>query len=64
MNQQEQKTELLLQEKDYNEAATEYNKKIKRFPTVIIANMFGFDEVEYFKASESAQNAPEVDFNK
>jgi len=48
--------------KDYNAVAKEYNVKIKKFPTVILANMFGFDESAYFEASADAQNAPEVSF--
>ncbi len=48
--------------KDYNEAATEYNKTIKKFPTVIFAGMLGFEKAELFEASDSAQNAPVVDF--
>lgn len=49
--------------KDYNDAAASYNKKIKSFPTVLIAGMFGFEKAEYFKASERAQRIPEVDFS-
>lgn len=48
--------------KDYNSAAKAYNVKIKKFPTVILANMFGFNESAYFEASADAQNAPEVSF--
>lgn len=48
--------------KDYNDAATEYNKSIKKFPTVIFAGILGFEKAELFEASSSAQNAPVVDF--
>ncbi len=48
--------------KDYNAVAKKYNVKIKKFPTVIIANLFGFDESAYFEAAADAQNAPEVAF--
>ncbi|MCM3668257.1 LemA family protein [Mesobacillus maritimus] len=48
--------------KDYNDQVAEYNKRIKRFPGVIIANVTGFDEKEYFEADPNAQQAPEVDF--
>lgn len=48
--------------KDYNDVAAEYNKAIRRFPKSIIAGMFGFEKVDYFKASEGAQTAPEVEF--
>lgn len=48
--------------KDYNDTVTEYNKSIKKFPTVIFAGMLGFDEAELFEASDNAQNVPVVDF--
>ena len=48
--------------KDYNDQVAEYNKKVKKFPGVIVANMTGFDEKEYFKADPHATEAPKVDF--
>lgn len=48
---------------DYNNQVTVYNKKVKRMPGAIVANMFGFDEKELFKAAEGADTAPTVDFN-
>lgn len=48
--------------KDYNDAVTEYNKSIKKFPTVIFAGMLGFDEAELFEASEESQTVPTVNF--
>lgn len=50
--------------RDYNEAAQGYNTAIRRFPTNILAGMFNFDKVEYFKAQEGAQEVPKVDFSK
>ena len=47
---------------DYNKSATDYNKNIKTFPKVILADMFHFEEVEYFSADEGAKNAPKVEF--
>ena len=47
----------------YNEAVSDYNKKIKRFPTAIIANMMGFEARAYFQATDGAETAPTVDFN-
>lgn len=46
----------------YNEAAQEYNTSLKRFPTSIIGSMFGFEQTEYFEASEGAEQVPSVDF--
>lgn len=48
--------------RDYNEAVKEYNLKIKRFPTNIMAGMFGFESKVYFEAAESAQEVPNVSF--
>ena len=48
--------------KDYNDAAKTYNTQIKTFPKVIIANLFGFEKVEYFEAAEGAKSAPQVNF--
>lgn len=50
--------------KDYNDAVRQYNIKIKVFPNVLIARMFGFEERQYFQASSQAQNVPSVDFSK
>lgn len=46
----------------YNDAAKQYNSKIRSFPTNIIANMSGFEKKIYFSASAEAQSAPKVEF--
>ena len=49
---------------DYNEVATKYNNKIRRFPTNMIAGMFGFEKVDLVKADEKAKTTvPSVDLN-
>lgn len=48
--------------KDYNDDVSVYNKDIKKFPAAMFAGMLGFDEREYFKAAEGAENAPTIDF--
>jgi LemA protein len=50
--------------KDFSTAASSYNTKRAKFPTVVLANLFGFDNRPYFDAEPAAQNAPKVDFNK
>jgi LemA protein len=50
--------------RDYNDAAKNYNTAIRRFPGNILAKMFGFEKVEYFKAQEGAKDVPKVDFGK
>lgn len=46
----------------YNDAAKQYNSKIRSFPTNLIANMSGFEKKIYFSASVEAQSAPKVEF--
>lgn len=48
--------------KNFNSTARAYNTTIRRFPTNILAGMFDFETVAYFKADEGAQNAPKVEF--
>lgn len=48
--------------RDYNNTAREYNTLIRRFPTVIIANMFGFERYDYFEASQGAAEVLGVQF--
>lgn len=48
--------------KDYNNAAKEYNVKIKRFPANVFAGIFGFESVDYFEADAGAERVPEVKF--
>ena len=49
--------------KDYNDAASTYNKAVRKFPGSIFAGIFGFQQVEYFEADASANNVPQVDFD-
>lgn len=46
----------------YNDTAMMYNTKIAVFPTVFIANIFGFREEPYFKADDNEKQAPKVGF--
>ena len=49
--------------RDYNEAVKEYNLKIRKFPTNIMAGMFGYEQADYFEASEESQEVPNVSFD-
>lgn len=49
--------------KDYNEAAKAYNTAIKKFPGKILAELFDFDDVDYFKVSNGKSEVPEVNFD-
>ena len=46
----------------FNLTAKTYNTSIRRFPTNIIASMFGFESKAYFEAEVGAATAPKVDF--
>ena len=48
--------------RDYNNAVQEYNTAIRKFPTSLIAGLFGFTQKAYFQASGDAQNVPNVEF--
>lgn len=46
----------------YNEEVRGFNAKIRRFPTNIIAGMFGFEKRVMFEAQDGAEFAPVVEF--
>ncbi len=48
----------------YNEAATEYNKRIRRVPANIVAGMFGFERASLLEAPAGAAEPPKVDFSQ
>lgn len=47
---------------DYNESAKKFNTKIQRFPSNIIAGIFGFEKVAYFEANAADKTLPQVEF--
>ncbi|MFL9839068.1 LemA family protein [Flavobacterium sp. ST-75] len=47
----------------YNEAVNTYDIKKHKFPAVIFANLFGFEDMARFKAEEGAEKAPDVEFD-
>ena len=47
----------------YNEKITDYNKTVRHFPGNILAGIFGFNEMEEFKADEAANNSNMVHFD-
>jgi len=48
--------------RDYNDAVETYNSKVKKFPTNILANMFDFEEADYFEVDPAKTEVPEVEF--
>lgn len=53
---------IAVERRRFNETARQFNTYIRKFPKVILANMFGFREKPYFKAQEGADIAPKVKF--
>jgi LemA protein len=47
---------------DYNNAVRDYNSRLRRFPTLLFARLFGFEPKPYFQADEEAKAVPKVDF--
>lgn len=47
----------------YNDNVRAYNTKIQVFPSVVVANMFNFDEREYFKTDDDSRGPVAVDFD-
>lgn len=48
---------------DFNEVASVYNKGVRRFPMMLFAKMFGFEQSPLFEAAEGAEAAPTVEFD-
>ena len=46
----------------YNNAVGTFNKKLRVFPSNIIAGMFGFEKREFFQADEGTAKTPAVSF--
>ena len=46
----------------YNEAARGYNTARRRFPAVLIAGLFGFEDKGYFESKPGADEPPQVEF--
>ena len=46
----------------FNESIKSYNLKVIKFPSSMVASIFGFGEREYFNAVSGAEKAPAVSF--
>jgi LemA protein len=49
--------------KDYNKAVGILNVQIRRFPSNLVAGLFGFEKGDLFESDEGANKAPVVDFS-
>ena len=53
---------IAVERKNFNEAVKDYNTSLRKFPTNIVANMFGFDKKAYFESEAGSEVAPKVEF--
>lgn len=54
---------IAVERRRYNESVRSYNTTARRFPTNLMAGLFGFERSSaYFEASEGAESAPSVEF--
>jgi LemA protein len=54
---------LAVARRDYNLAVQDYNSKVRKFPTIMYANIFGFEkEKVYWKMNDGADEVPEINF--
>jgi LemA protein len=51
-----------LERRKFNDATRSYNTYIRRFPALITAAIFGFDQKVYFEAAEGSETPPTVEF--
>ncbi len=51
-----------VERKRFNDMVRDFNLTIKRFPSNIVAGIFGFSERSYFESAAGAENAPKVEF--
>ncbi|NVO20977.1 MAG: LemA family protein [Bacteroidetes bacterium] len=51
-----------VERRNFNEKVQLYDTKLLRFPTNIIAGMFGFTKKPYFEAQAGSETAPKVNF--
>lgn len=53
-----------VERKRFNDQITEYNLTVIRFPSNLLAKMFGFKSRNFFESTSEAQKAPEVNFDQ
>jgi LemA protein len=51
-----------MERRKFNDATRAYNTYIRRFPALITAKIFGFDQKGYFEATEGSEKPPTVEF--
>ena len=64
LQQQLESTEnrIAVERRKFNDATRDYNTFIRKFPSNILAGIFGFETKGYFEAAEGSEVAPTVEF--
>jgi LemA protein len=53
---------IAVERNNFNAVVQDFNTTLRRFPTNMIAGMFGFAQRPFFQAKQGAENAPAVNF--
>ncbi len=53
---------ITVERKRFNDATLDYNKTRRQFPTILLANIMGFDDKPYFESTPGADKPPKVEF--
>src|ERR1700724_2888533 len=53
---------IAVERNNFNTAVQNYNTAVRRFPTNLVAGMFGFQQKPFFAAQQGAEKAPTVNF--
>src|SRR6202023_3977055 len=53
---------IAVERNNFNTAVQNYNTALRRFPTNMVAGMFGFQQKPFFAAQQGAEKAPTVNF--
>jgi LemA protein len=53
---------IAVERRRFNETVRLFNTKLRRFPTNMIAGMFGFEKAAFFEVPQERQEAPKVKF--
>jgi len=53
---------IAVERRRYNETVKAYNIRIRRFPTNLLAGMFGFEKAAFFEVPKERQEPPQVKF--
>jgi LemA protein len=53
---------LAVARKRYNDSVRAYNTTTRKFPTNLVAGLFGFEARDYFEVPDAAKEAPAVEF--